>query len=147
MTKKEYFFSGGICCYNGCDFEDVILCCKGSGECCCLAHQECCAMGVSPFEVGYVSPNVLNQEYFRVGGYCCTCAVKRPQNFCTLAGQVCCCVQAAALPFDKEYVGEPIVGLFCVQCLPEFGFAQPIPKCSGLDKVGGATPLSRFMLR
>lgn len=147
MTKKEFFFSGFVCCFNGCDFDNIILCCKGSGECCCIAHQHCCAVGVSPFEIGKITPNITNREFMRVGAYCCSCAIKRPQNVCVGAEQCCCFVQAVSLPFDNEYVKEPILGLFCVQCLPSFEFAKPLPNCSGLDKVGGATVLSNIMRR
>lgn len=125
MTK--YFFSGGVCCYNGCDLGNITVGCEGSGECICLTNQHCCALGAAPFTCGKMVPNVVKQEYMKAGLYCCTCGVKNPENLCALSEKVLCCVQVQSLPFDNDYVKKPIAGLFCVKCYPDFEVGGEYP--------------------
>jgi len=145
----NYFCSGCVFCFHGLDCESTMVCCRSQGECLCLVNKCCCAYTLKPKRIGIVAPNITNGERFKVSMLCCNCAIKKPEVICSGASQVCCCVQVYSIPFDKDYLNEPIVGCCCIQCYPKMQICKPYPTDgSVVNKFRGTgTPLPQFMSR
>ena len=140
-------FSACCCCYESCDFDNVILCCMGSSQCLCFTGEHCLAMGVEPFGVGMVTDST-KKEICKIGLYCCTCGLKTPEVCISSAEQFLCIKSAASLPCDKDYVPGFVCAMYCLQCAPEFGCAKPPPACPALERLtANATPATAAMQR
>jgi hypothetical protein len=142
---QQFMFSGCICCYNGCDLDNIMLCCKGSQDCLCLTNEHCCAANVDPYGIGMVTDEA-NKEICKIGLYCCTCGLKVPEVLCSGATHCLCLVDVQSFPFDSDYVAEPVYAYCCLQCLPELGCAKPYPNSPALNKLTEtATPAGEVM--
>jgi hypothetical protein len=42
-----------------------------------------------------------------------------------------------AIPCNEEYVPQPTLGYFCIQCYPHVGCCMPPPQCKALDDLTG----------
>jgi hypothetical protein len=142
---NQFMFSGCICCFNGCDFDNIMLCCKGSRECLCLVNEHCLAANVDPYGIGMVTDE---GEICKIGLFCCTCGLKIPEVLCMGVTQCLCLVEVQSFPFDPAYVAEPVSACVLFQCLPEVGCAKPWPASSALDEIAAsATPVGDVMAR
>lgn len=134
-----------ICCYQGFDFDNIVICCKGSNECLCFEQDACCALGEDSLGAGMVT-NQDNKECCAIGLFCIRCALKRPQVLCAGTTQALCCVQAQSFPFDERYVGQAVCAAYCLSCAPECGCGKPAPyssKIVSLTKPPGSTAIKR----
>lgn len=50
----EMMYSGCICCYSACDFDNILVLCKGGGTCICIEQNCCIAANVEQFPVGMI---------------------------------------------------------------------------------------------
>lgn len=147
VDRKAYMFSAFVCCFNGCDLDNIMLCCKGETEFLCFVNEHCCAAMVEPFGIGMVTDEQKG-ECCKLGMFCCTCGLKQPTVLCSGASQFLCLVQVQSFPFDANYVAEPVCAYCCATCLPEMGCAQPFPHCPALEKIKElTTPASEVMVR
>ena len=106
-----------------------------------------CAANTDPFGIGMVT-NESNGEICKLGMFCCTCGLKKPQVLCVGASQFLCLAQVQSYPFNKDYVAEPLCAYCFSQCLPEMGCFNPFPECAALDKIKEhTTPASEVMYR
>ena len=134
MVNKHCMYSGCICCYDACDFEHITCCCMTSQECLCIVSQGCLAVNAEPLGVGMVTDQ-SNKECCKIGLYCCALGLKTPTVLCSGASQVLCFQEVASLPFDHDYVDQPVCGYCCVQCMPDCGIAKSPPHCPALQKM------------
>lgn len=145
--RKAHMFSGCLCCFTGCDLDNIMLCCKGSTELLCFVNEHCCAANVDPYGIGIVTDET-NHEICKLGMFCCTCGLKKPEVLCSGASHFCCIVQVQSFPWDKDYVADPVCAFCCFQCLPEMGCAKPYPDCPALDNIKDlTTPATEVMAR
>ena len=131
-------FSACICCYDACDFTDIICICKGSTECLCCISEHCLALGEESLGCGMVT-NESDGEICKIAIPICTLGLKKPAVLCSGVDQLCCIVGAQSFPFDNDYVGEPVCAIYCLACAPKFGCcveAPPSAKLKDLKKTG-----------
>lgn len=113
----------------------------------CLVNEHCCAANVDPYGIGMVTDEG-NKEICKIGLFCCTCGLKKPEVLCAGASQCLCLVDVQSFPFDKDYVNEPVCAYCCLQCMPEVGCAKPWPEAAALNKLQEtATPAGEVMNR
>jgi hypothetical protein len=145
--RHAYVFSALYCCFNGVDMDNIMLCCKGETEFLCCVNEHCCAAMVEPFGIGMVTDQQKG-EFCKLGMFCCTCGLKKPQVFCSGATQFMCLVQVQSLPLDPYHVKEPACAYCCISCLPTMGCAEPLPYCPALEKIKElTTPASEVIVR
>mmetsp|Transcript_15816 Transcript_15816/g.33437 ORF Transcript_15816/g.33437 Transcript_15816/m.33437 type:complete len:199 (+) Transcript_15816:146-742(+) len=141
MGRK--IFSATLCCYTACDFEDPMVGCRGKSDGICINRRVCIDPSAEGFGVGILDDEKETNELFKVGAYCCTCAIKKPELKCASAGRLFCMTSAQSLPFDPDYVKEPICACCFLQCFPTVGCLKDAPsECparDGLVDVGGGT--------
>lgn len=118
-----------------------------------------------------------DNEYCKLGAYCCTCALAKPELKCDGIGQRFCVKSVQSFPFDKskkfglifflrwqntytnfalyiDYVPEPTCACCFLQCFPVLGCCNDAPECpaeENLRLVGGGVitthSLARDMIR
>ena len=71
----EMVFSACICCYNACDFDNILILCKGGGTCICCEEKMCLAAGEPQFPIGVIKEDGF---IFKFGLPCCTMGLKMP---------------------------------------------------------------------
>mmetsp|Transcript_15817 Transcript_15817/g.33439 ORF Transcript_15817/g.33439 Transcript_15817/m.33439 type:complete len:214 (+) Transcript_15817:146-787(+) len=98
MGRK--IFSATLCCYTACDFEDPMVGCRGKSDGICINRRVCIDPSAEGFGVGILDDEKETNELFKVGAYCCTCAIKKPELKCASAGRLFCMTSAQSLPFD-----------------------------------------------
>lgn len=98
---SNFMYSGCICCYSACNFEDIKILCNGGGTCICLEDKCCLAAGEDQFPVG-----MIKEDGFicKIGLPCCTMGLKTPDTKDLLSGDFqCLCLQCAAqFPFGNK---------------------------------------------
>jgi len=127
-----------ICCYNTCDFDNILILCNGGGTCICCEEKCCLAANVDSFEIG-----MIKQDGFicKLGLPCCTCGLKMPDmaDLLSAEGQ-CLCVKAMAqFPFGDK-IKEPVCSVCFIMCMPKMGKIMAPPD-------GGAPPSGTTMER
>ncbi|CAB9516852.1 expressed unknown protein [Seminavis robusta] len=133
VRPRPLMFKAACCMWQACDFDDVALGCKGKSQVLCLTREISCAVGEPMTGCGLVT-NKDNKECCKIGLLCCAYGLKEPETCCKAAGQFFCLKEAAALPLDEEYVGEPVFALYCLSCLPEVGCCVEAPRCRALER-------------
>jgi hypothetical protein len=94
------------------DLDNIIKGCNCSGEELCIKFKCCVAAGETQMEVGVLKEDGM---IVKLGAPCCSCGIKVPA-VCVAARGECLCIRAAAsLPFDKEFVGEPVCAICAFQ--------------------------------
>jgi hypothetical protein len=92
-----------ICCIDGCDFENIVLGCKGKGQFCCIVEEACLAPGEDSLGVGCVT-NADNNECCKLGLLCCAVGLKSPDTCVKSAGKDKC----EGHLFRRLYEGQQI---------------------------------------
>jgi len=124
----------GLCCiHQSCDLHDFLIGYKSKSECLCFVEEQCLALDEVPLGIGLVT-DPINNEFCKIGVYCCAFGVKKPERCCALAAQFCCIKEAGALPLDEEYQGELIFSYYFCTCLPKCGFLVEGPDIPALKK-------------
>lgn len=113
-----------ICCYSGCDFEDITIGCEGEGQELCLIGRSCCMAGKNPYEVGLNKTS--DNGICMISLYCCELGLKVPTTCCESQAKCLCMRQAAAFPFTGP-VPAPVCACCAFQCAPNSGCMQPMP--------------------
>ena len=75
-----------ICCFDGCDFDNVMIGYGHKGDCLCLTGESCLALGEEHLGVGMVT-NENNKECCKLGLFCCTLGLKTPDKLCSDASK------------------------------------------------------------
>lgn len=124
-------YSACICCYSACDFDKILVLCKGGGTCICCEEKCCLAANEEQFPIGVVKEDGF---LLKLGLPCCTCGLKVPDMKDLISADYhCLCLKAAAqFPFGDK-VSAPVCAVCFLQCAPEVGCAKPPPG-------GGAPP-------
>lgn len=127
----EFMFSGCICCHTACDFDKILLLCKGEGTCICIEEKCCIAANEDQFPIGLIKEDKM---IIKCGLPCCTCGLKVPDaaNLISSAFQCLCLKTTAQLPFGDK-IGSPVCAICFLQLLPAVQFLKPPPG-------GGAPP-------
>jgi hypothetical protein len=145
MSESQYTFAACICCWNGCDFDNIVLCSKGHVDCLCFTHQHCLVANVDPLPIGMAT---AEGEICKISLFCCDLGLKRPAVLIAGATQHCCFTEAAAFPFDDQYLSDPVCAFCFLMCMPELGCCRPPPKCKALLKIQEiSTPASQVISR
>ena len=131
MAPKLFAALG--CIWEACDFDNILVGCKGKSECLCLTSENCCAVNEEPVGVGLVT-NPENKECCKLGFYCCAYGLKMPERLCASADQICCIKRAGALPPDSQYNDKFVLSYYCLTCAPECGCCIDAPDCPALEK-------------
>lgn len=147
LQLGAYVFYAAYCCFNGCDMDNIMLCCKGENELLCCVEEHCCAAMVEPYGIGMVTDEE-NGECCKLGMFCCTLGCKQPKVCCSGASQFLCFVQVQSLPLDSWYLSEPVCGWCGFSILPTVGCGQAWPRSQALEKIKEFTkPASEVMVR
>lgn len=93
------------CCYDACDCDNTIICCKGRTECLCLVREACLSLDEEPLGVGLVT-NKANKECCKIGLYCCTCGIKTPETIHSSASQCLFFKSVCSCELREEYVKD-----------------------------------------
>eukprot|EP00441_Pelagodinium_beii_P036369 CAMPEP_0197643576 /NCGR_PEP_ID=MMETSP1338-20131121/16841_1 /TAXON_ID=43686 ORGANISM="Pelagodinium beii, Strain RCC1491" /NCGR_SAMPLE_ID=MMETSP1338 /ASSEMBLY_ACC=CAM_ASM_000754 /LENGTH=135 /DNA_ID=CAMNT_0043216843 /DNA_START=90 /DNA_END=497 /DNA_ORIENTATION=+ len=124
----EFIFDGFICCYDACDFDNILAGCKGKQEMLCCKQQSCCAAGEPSFGIGMLDKGDM---MCNVGLPCCTYGLLVPKVLVAGSGQCLCMKRVASFPFNSEFVPGPVLACCAIRCLPgPPGFMKP-PKEGG----------------
>ena len=119
----EFMFDGFICCYRACDFEDILIGCKGEEEFLCIQEKFCCAGNVDKFPVGMIKED---GAILKCGLPCCTYGLIMPKVLIKGGGKFLCMRGAASFPFDSELVPGPVCACLAFRLLPSpMGFMLP----------------------
>ena len=105
---KPILYNAYCCCYDACDFDNIVCCCKGKSDCLCLTQEQCLSAGEESLGCGCVTDK-NNNECCKLGCLCCTYGLKTPSNVCAFAQKTLCCVSVGSCPFDKEYIEEYVL--------------------------------------
>lgn len=125
----NYLFKGCVFCYVSIDTEDLKFIWKEHNECLCVTSDCCLAIGDDGYGCGLVTEG---NEICKLGCVFCTWGLQKPDT-CTKGASHCLCVKrAGAIPFDGEYVSEPICAICCCQLLPKLEFAAEAPGLSSM---------------
>ena len=129
----NYLFKASICTHCSLDTDDILGGCQGTDEFLCLAHDCCLAVNGTPYGVGMVNES---GDICRIGLYVCTCALKKPTTCCAGAGQFLCLKNASSLPFDNDFVSEPICACCFIKLYPtnDFGILKEAPTCNKISR-------------
>jgi len=100
------------------------LICKGKSEELCIVREACLDFNEPSLGCGLVTDE-KNKEFCKIAAPCCAVGLKFPEYCCRVGGRFLCVKAAGSLPFDKDYVGEPICAVGGVQCFPEFTCCGP----------------------
>eukprot|EP00956_Cyclotella_meneghiniana_P045522 scaffold373041_cov83-Cyclotella_meneghiniana.AAC.4 len=128
--KGAKLFSAMLCCYTAFDFDDPVLLGRQRNDCICINQRACLDLSADSLGVGCLNGDKKDDnEYCKLGAYCCTCALAKPELRCDGIGQ-----------------------RFC--CFPVFGCCNDAPECpaeENLRLVGGGVvtthSLARDMIR
>ena len=137
-TMSKFMYSGCICCQTTCNFEEIMLLCKGDGTCICTEGKCCLAANAAQFPIGLIKEDGF---ILKLGLPCCTCGLKVPdmKNLISVE-EHCLCLQAQAqFPFGDK-IPKPVCAVCFVQCLPGIAVLKPPPS-------GGAPPAAEEMER
>lgn len=135
-AMAPFMFSGAICCYNACDFEDIKIGCKGEEEFLCCLLSGCLAAGEEKKPVGMLP--VSGAEKIKLGLPCCTAGIKVPSVLIAGSSHCLCMKGAASFPFGGPVPG-PVCGICAFQIMPDMGFMKPPPAGSVAQQVMGNT--------
>jgi len=129
----NYLFKAFICTHCSIDTEDVLGGCQGTDEWLCLTNDCCLALNTEPYGVGMVTQS---GDICRVGCYICTIGLKVPTTCCAGAGQFLCLKNASSLPFDSNFVSEPICAICFVKLYPtsDMGVLKEAPACNKISR-------------
>jgi hypothetical protein len=123
-AMPEFMFQGAFCCYSACDFDNILMGCKGEEEMLCLLEKGCCAAGEPAFPVGI---NKQDGTCCSISLPCCVYALKKPEVLIK-AGSKCLCMRgASSFPCDDELVPECVCAICAFQIKPTTGFMKPCP--------------------
>ena len=111
----------------------VLIGCQGINEFLCLSSECCLSVSGKPYGVGLVTES---EDICRLGAYVCTAGLKKPTTCCAGAGQTFCVKQAQSLPFDDDFVKEPICACCFVKVLPvnDAGILKEAPSCNKIGR-------------
>ena len=135
---SKFMYSGCICCQTTCNFEEIMLLCKGDGTCICIEEKCCLAANAPQFPIGLIKEDGF---ILKLGLPCCTCGLKVPdmKNLISVE-EHCLCLQAQAqFPFGDK-IPKPVCAICFVQLLPGIAILKPPPS-------GGAPPAAEEMER
>jgi len=109
-----------FCMYDGCIFEGCIGC-MGSTKMCCCEYEFCCKSGTDMLMCG-----------------CCAIRCEAPKVCIKAQAQVCCCVEAVAIPCDEEV--PCMFGTLGLICYPSVGCCRTLGEIKGVkgDEVAEA---------
>ena len=124
-------FTGCICCYHACDFEDIVWCYVNKGDCLCLRHDFCMAVNIEPKRCG-MTTDTTKGECCKISCFCCDCGLINPTVLCNGASQCLCFQNVSALPFDDDYLSDCVCAYYCIQCAPRCGCCVAPPHCKAL---------------
>lgn len=126
----DCMFVGMLCTNSGFNFDNFVCLCINKNECLCIKSESCIAGGIPDKGVGIITED---DECFKIGCYCCNCALISPKVLCKSAEQCLCCYQVSSLPCDDAYVPAPFTCAFYgIQCAPNCGCCGQGPKSSAL---------------
>eukprot|EP00009_Paramoeba_aestuarina_P005014 CAMPEP_0201515968 /NCGR_PEP_ID=MMETSP0161_2-20130828/7402_1 /ASSEMBLY_ACC=CAM_ASM_000251 /TAXON_ID=180227 /ORGANISM="Neoparamoeba aestuarina, Strain SoJaBio B1-5/56/2" /LENGTH=150 /DNA_ID=CAMNT_0047912933 /DNA_START=68 /DNA_END=520 /DNA_ORIENTATION=+ len=128
---KNCVYSGFLCCYNGFDIENIVLCCVGAGDCLCIREACCCAGNVEPRGIGLVT-NKDAGEICKIGCFCCDCGLIYPTKCCAGASACLCCYSVSSFPCSGYYMKDATCAYCFLSCLPELGCCLPQQECRAL---------------
>ncbi|KAL3803893.1 hypothetical protein HJC23_004055 [Cyclotella cryptica] len=129
-VKGAKIFSAMLCCYTAFDFEDPALCGRQKSDCLCINTRACMDLSADSLGVGCLTGDKkAENEFFRIGAYCCTCALAMPELKCNGIEQRFCMKSVKSFPFDKNYVAKPTCACCFLQCFPVVGCCQDAPEC------------------
>eukprot|EP00934_Nitzschia_sp_Nitz4_P005801 Nitzschia sp. Nitz4//scaffold64_size103689//85163//86314//NITZ4_004447-RA/size103689-snap-gene-0.121-mRNA-1//1//CDS//3329556163//5791//frame0 len=136
------------CCYDACDFNNPILCCKGAGDCLCF-RESCCIAVNTPHKGCGCTGDKNRGEFCKLGLFCYDCALVMPTKLCACANQCLCCYSVASLPCSPEYVPNFVCTICCpgLMISPRCGCCVAPPPCPALDKVLRNAPMMVVMDR
>ena len=129
--KKNCVMSGMLCCYSGCDFENILICCVGQSDCLCLRHACCIAANVENRGIG-MTTNKDAGEICKIGCFCCDYGCVYPKVCCAGVSQCLCCYSVASCFCFDYFLKEAVCAMYCLQCIPEFGCCMPPQDCPAL---------------
>jgi hypothetical protein len=113
------------CCYDVCDFDNIIFLMVGGGDCMCIRQHCCLAVGAKPRGVGLVTSEP--DECCMLGCYCCDIGLITPSSLCRSTQQCLCCKSTAALPCHEDVLPKCICACYGIQCAPECGCCKKPP--------------------
>jgi hypothetical protein len=108
------------CFYWAFDCATFGLLCKGKSEELCIVREACIDVNEPSLGCGLVTDE-KNKEFCKIATPCFAVGLKFPEYCCRVGGRFLCIKTAGSLPFDKDYVGEPVCAIGGIQCAPEFG--------------------------
>ena len=133
-----YHFSSCIFCTTGCESDPnnfkVLL--KEHEEFLCLDHGCCLAVNDDGYGAGVEASKApfaaKSGHCLNIKAYCCHLGLKYPETLCRGASKCLCIEHSAALPFDSEFVKEPMCAICFVQLLPEVGILKEAPAVASM---------------
>mmetsp|Transcript_83427 Transcript_83427/g.147404 ORF Transcript_83427/g.147404 Transcript_83427/m.147404 type:complete len:155 (-) Transcript_83427:122-586(-) len=118
----EFIFNGVICCFNACNFDEILPGCKGAGEFLCIQEACCCLANAEKFPIGMIKEE---GAIVKCGLPCCTCGLVKPSVLTKGSSAFLCMRAAASFPFAEEVPG-PVCACCAIRCLPgPPGFMKP----------------------
>lgn len=147
-SRPEKMFCATLCCYTSLT-DDPMLCGRQKNDGFCINTRVCMDPSADSLGVGYLENKNAN-EICKVGGLCCTCALKKPQMKCTSVGQCLCVRSVQSFPFNPDYVKAPICACCFIQFFPTIGCIKDAPECpahSSLVEVGGGILTSHSVVK
>ena len=124
----EFVFGATICCYESCDFDNILMGCKGEEEFLCIQEKVCLAAGEPQFGIGMIKEDGF---MIKCGLPCCTYGLKVPSVLVKGGGQCLFVKSAASFPFDGDLVPGVVCAICAFRILPgPAGFMKP-PKEGG----------------
>jgi len=101
--KGAKLFSAMLCCYTAFDFDDPVLLGRQRNDCICINQRACLDLSADSLGVGCLNGDKKDDnEYCKLGAYCCTCALAKPELRCDGIGQRFCVKSVQSFPFDKS---------------------------------------------
>jgi hypothetical protein len=89
-STTAYLHDGFLCCYDGCDFENVVCGCVSAQDCLCIRYTDCFALGVPARGCGMTTQKDKD-ELVKCACIFAECGIIRPYNVCNSARKTCCC--------------------------------------------------------
>ena len=132
--RLNCMFDAFLCFHVSMNLNDFRCCCTAVCECLCIRHSACCLRG-APYKQVAFTTNTPNGEYCRLSAPCCDCAIIPPRLLCGRASQFLCLNNTGSVPFDDEYLAEPVCAYYFISCWPRIGCCVTPPRSKALDKL------------
>eukprot|EP00164_Ancoracysta_twista_P004197 GFYU01005648.1.p1 GENE.GFYU01005648.1~~GFYU01005648.1.p1 ORF type:complete len:150 (+),score=45.50 GFYU01005648.1:62-451(+) len=117
---EEFVCGACICCFSAIDLKNILIGCRGEGDCLCLTEKFCIAANESGYEVGFLKEGIC-----KISCFCCQIGLKKPEVLVKAENKCLFIRNGAAFPF-ADPVNRAVCAVCALRLLPSVGCMKPV---------------------